>query len=118
MGIQKTTSPNKSAVTQKAVAKKTAAKKVAKKGATSTKLVTKGAKPAKNITTTTKKKKGVSESNLDRERASMMKEHAAAIAREQYEVMYYGCGMDAEDCKKEAQRMAIWNMERQHLDLR
>ena len=44
-----------------------------------------------------------------------MKEHAAAIAREHYEDFYCGCGMTDEESKEEAQRMAVWNLQSQHL---
>ena len=72
------------------------------------------AKPAKMTSTEKNSVSGLNQ--LDRERASMMQEHAAAIAREKYEEWYYGCGMTARECRKLGQRIAVWNMEKQHLD--
>jgi hypothetical protein len=53
--------------------------------------------------------------NIDRERASMASEHAAALARERYENMHYGNGMKNEDIRQESQRLAVWDLHRQHL---
>ena len=54
-------------------------------------------------------------SDLDRERASMMKEHAATIARERYDTFFEGCGMTDVEAKEYGQRMAVWNLRSQHL---
>ena len=66
-------------------------------------------------TMSTRKGEHAGMSNLDRERASMMKEHAAAIARERYESLYAGCGMTDDESKEEAQRMAVWDLQSQRL---
>ena len=52
---------------------------------------------------------------LARERASMMTEHAAAVAREQYELSFEGGGVKNEVIRKAFQRLAIWDIEKQHL---
>jgi hypothetical protein len=53
--------------------------------------------------------------NIDRERADMMSEHAAALARERYEDMHYGNGMKNEEIRQESQSLAVWDLHRQHL---
>ena len=43
------------------------------------------------------------DSKIDRERASMRREHAIALAREHYEVMHDGNGMRNEEIRLESQ---------------
>ena len=45
----------------------------------------------------------------------MMTEHAAAVAREQYELSFEGGGVKNEVIRKAFQRLAIWDIEKQHL---
>lgn len=52
--------------------------------------------------------------NIDEERASMMREHAAALARETYEQLHE-CGMRNDEIRQEAQRLAVWDLQSQHL---
>ena len=55
------------------------------------------------------------DSKIDRERASMRREHAIALAREHYEVMHDGNGMRNEEIRLESQRLAVWDLHTQHL---
>ena len=52
--------------------------------------------------------------DLERERACMMAEHAAALAREEYEYFHDGNGMTNEQIKQEAQNVAVWDLQGQH----
>ena len=52
--------------------------------------------------------------DLERERACMMAEHAAALAREEYEYFHDGNGMTKEQIKQEAQNLAVWDLQGQH----
>ena len=54
------------------------------------------------------------ESIIERERACMMRENAAALAREEYEYMHEGNGMTNEHIKREAQNLAVWDLQGQH----
>ena len=53
--------------------------------------------------------------SIDRERASMKREHAMALAREHYELLHDGNGMKNEHIWRESQRVAIWDLHIQHL---
>jgi len=44
----------------------------------------------------------------------MMREHAASLAREEYEYMHEGHGMTNEHIKREAQNLAVWDLQGQH----
>ena len=44
----------------------------------------------------------------------MMREHAASLAREEYEYMHEGNGMTNEHIKREAQNLAVWDLQGQH----
>ena len=52
--------------------------------------------------------------DLERERACMMAEHAAALAREEYEYFHDGNGMTNEQIRQEAQNLAVWDLQGQH----
>ena len=54
------------------------------------------------------------ESIIERERACMMRENAAALAREEYEYLHDGNGMTNEQIKREAQNLAVWDLQGQH----
>ena len=54
------------------------------------------------------------DSIIERERASMMREHASALAREEYEYLHDGNGMTNEQIKREAQNLAVWDLQGQH----
>ena len=53
--------------------------------------------------------------SVARERASMKREHAMALAREYYEDLHDGNGMKNEHIRRESQRVAIWDLHIQHL---
>jgi hypothetical protein len=53
--------------------------------------------------------------SVARERASMKREHAMALAREYYEALHDGNGMKNEHIRQESQRVAIWDLHIQHL---
>ena len=44
----------------------------------------------------------------------MLAEHAAALAREEYEYFHDGKGMTNEHIKREAQNLAVWDLQGQH----
>ena len=48
------------------------------------------------------------EGDLEREQAAMLAEHAAALAREEYEYFHDGNGRTNEQIKREAQNLAVW----------
>ena len=52
--------------------------------------------------------------DLEREQAAMLAEHAAALAREEYEYFHDGNGMTNEQIKREAQNLAVWDLQGQH----
>ena len=56
----------------------------------------------------------IQDSIIERERASMMREHASALAREEYEYLHDGNGMTNEQIKREAQNLAVWDLQGQH----
>ena len=58
---------------------------------------------------------GTQNSNIDMERASIMREHAIALARERCEELLDGNGMKNEEIRQGSQRMAVWDLHIQHL---
>ena len=58
---------------------------------------------------------GTQNSNIDMERASIMREHAIALARERCEELLDGNGMKNEEIRLESQRMAVWDLHIQQL---
>ena len=54
------------------------------------------------------------EEDLEREQAAMLAEHAAALAREEYEYFHDGNGMTNEQIKREAQNLVVWDLQGQH----
>ena len=54
------------------------------------------------------------EEDLEREQAAMLAEHAAALAREEYEYFHDGNSMTNEQIKREAQNLAVWDLQGQH----
>ena len=51
---------------------------------------------------------GTQDSNIDMERASMMREHAVALARERYEELHDGNGMKNEEIRQELKSHKEW----------